>query len=98
MSTRGVGFSLLQAVQRNADGIAVRTLTDDGQRIVSEASSLACLSAGAHVCCRTASPLTQLAYRLVVHVTFAVGVTGTTPRLTLFLFCTFYSGEADELG
>lgn len=40
MGTRDVGLSLRQGVQRNADGIAIRTLTADGQRIANEASSL----------------------------------------------------------
>eukprot|EP00903_Cladosiphon_okamuranus_P019615 g18039.t1 len=38
MSARDVGYSLRQAVQRNANGIAVRTLTADGERIATEMS------------------------------------------------------------
>lgn len=40
MSTRDVGFSLREAVRRNADGVAARTLTADGQHVANEASPL----------------------------------------------------------
>lgn len=39
MSTRNVGLSLREAVRRNADGIAARTLTADGQQVTTEASA-----------------------------------------------------------
>lgn len=91
MGTGDIGRSLRQAVRWNADSIAVRTLTADGQRIATEAS-LPSTVRGCHDLQETPGR------QPLVHVRSAVIVAGCKPCLQSFMSFALYSGQADELG